>query len=457
MKGVISMSIKETERITVMDNLIAKRIKQKHAAKQLGITVRQVQRIMGRYRKEGAAGLVHRSRGRISNRAIPDEKEKEIISLIKKYYPDFGPTLACEKLMLLHKISFSDETIRKIMTEGDLWLPKKKKVKDIHPYRERRACLGELIQLDGSPHKWFEDRAPACTLVAFIDDATSKIMDGCFVDYEGTFTLFEATEHYLLTHGKPLIFYVDKHSAFKINRQANIEEDLKDKQAQSQFARAMDELAIEVIFANSPQAKGRIERLFETLQDRLVKEMRLEGISDKKEATRFFREEYIPFHNSRFAVPAKEKANLHKPLLPTDNLKRIFTIQSKRLVSKDLIVRYKNSRYQLLPEAGCRYTLRHTAVTVVENKKRKVSFMYKDKSIQNKIAVKEVQHVKPVQVASSKDFTEQRIRIPEWDHPWRKAGRLAIELAKQDREGENGAAVLTGNSIEINNPIIGVV
>ena len=457
MKGVISMSIKETERITVMDNLIARRIKQKHAAKQLGITVRQVQRIIGRYRKEGAAGLVHRSRGRISNRAIPDEKEKEIISLIKKYYPDFGPTLACEKLEDIHNLSFSDETIRKIMTEENLWLPKKKKAKDIHPYRERRACLGELVQLDGSPHKWFEDRVPACTLVAFIDDATSRIMDGCFVAYEGTFTLFEATEHYLKTHGKPLIFYVDKHSTFKINRQANIEEDLKDKQAQSQFARAMDELAIEVIFANSPEAKGRIERLFETLQDRLVKEMRLKGISNKKEATRFFREEYIPFHNSRFAVPAKEKANLHRPLLPTDDLEKIFTIQSKRLVSKDLNVRYKNTRYQLQPVNGYRYTLRHTAVTVVENRKGKVSFMYKDKTIPNKIAVKEVQHVKPVQVVSSKDFTEQRIRIPEWNHPWRQMGRLQIELAKKRHKRENEVAVLTENGRDGNNQVIAPV
>ena len=356
MKEYLTMSTKETERITIMDNLIAKRIKQKHAARQLAISVRQVRRLMKRYRKEGTAGLVHLLRGRPSNRATPQKKKNQALIIIKERYHDFGPTLACEKLNEIHNLSFSDETVRKMMIAGNLWHPKKRKIKDIHPYRERRACIGELVQLDGSPHKWFEDRAPACTLVAFIDDATSKIMDGCFVDYEGTFTLFEATEHYLEIHGKPLIFYVDKHSTFKINRQANVEEDLKDKQAQSQFARAMDELNIEVIFANSPEAKGRVERLFETLQDRLVKEMRLKGISDKKEATRFFREEYTPFHNSKFAVPAKEKANLHRYLLPTDDLKKIFTIQSKRRVSKDLIVRYKNTRYQLLPAAGYRYT-----------------------------------------------------------------------------------------------------
>jgi len=222
--------------------------------------------------------------------------------LISRKYPDFGPTLACEKLSALHGISYSDETIRKIMTEGNLWKAKNKRVKDIHPYRERRACLGELIQLDGSPHLWFEDRGPSCTLLAFIDDATSRIMDGMFVDYEGTFTLFEATEHYLSTHGKPLSFYVDKHSTFKINRQADVEEDLKDTQAQSQFSRAMNELSIEVIFANSPEAKGRVEKLFQTLQDRLVKEMRLKVIKSKEEGTRFFRE---AFAGIRLAIHLK--------------------------------------------------------------------------------------------------------------------------------------------------------
>ena len=223
MKGYLTMSAKEADRIAVMDKLIEKRIKQKHAGRVLNLSTRQIRRLMKRYRKEGKTGLIHKSRGKRGNRAIAESKKEEIVSLINKNYSDFGPTLASEKLVMLHDISFSDETIRKIMTEGNLWLPRKKKVRDLHPYRDRRACLGDLIQLDGSPHKWFEDRGPSCTLIAFIDDATSRIMDGAFVDYEGTFTLFEATEHYLKTHGKPLAFYVDKHSTFKINRQTNIE------------------------------------------------------------------------------------------------------------------------------------------------------------------------------------------------------------------------------------------
>lgn len=421
MKGTVIMSSKEVERIAVMDNLIAKRIKQNHAAKQLNISVRQVQRLIGKYRKDGAKGLIHLSRGRKSNRAINQKEKDRAIEMIKQYYPDFGPTFALEKLAENHRILFSVDTLRKEMIAANLWKAKKRKMKDIHPYRERRACEGELIQLDGSPHPWFEDRAASCTLIAFIDDATSRIMDGMFVNYEGTWTLFEATEHYLRTHGKPLAFYVDKHSTFKINRQANIEEDLRDKQAQSQFSRAMDNLCIEVIFANSPEAKGRIERLFETLQDRLVKELRLKGISTKEEATKYFREIYIPMHNSRFAVSPKEKANLHKPLLAGDDLHKILTIRSKRMVAKNLAVQYKNTKYQLIPESGYRYTLRNAGITVVEDRSGIISFIYKDKTIPYKVAVKEVRINRPIQVISSKEFKERRITIPSFDHPWRSS------------------------------------
>jgi len=422
MKGIISMSAKETERITIMDNLIEKRIKQKHAGRQLNISVRQVQRILRRYKREGVAGLVHLGRGRPSNRVIPQEEKNRAIDIIRKRYSDFGPTFALEKLKDCHSVCFGIDTLRQEMIIAKLWKPRKRKLKDIHPYRERRACLGDLVQLDGSPHKWFEDRGPSCTLLAFIDDATSRIMDGVFVDYEGTFTLFEAGEHYLQTHGKPLSFYVDKHSTFKINRQANVEEELKDKQAQSQFSRAMDELGIEVICANSPEAKGRVERLFETLQDRLVKEMRLKGISTKEEATKYFREIYIPIHNSKFAVLPKEKANLHRPLLPDDDLAKILTIRSKRMVTRNLAVQYKNTRYQLIPENGYRYTLRNTGITVVEDRNGKISFIYKDKTIPYRVAIKDVNSNKPIQIVSSKEFREKRVYLPpSFDHPWRSS------------------------------------
>lgn len=418
--GQIVMSVKETERIAVMDNLLAKLIKQKHAGLQLGISPRQVRRALNRYKREGITGLVHKGRGRVGNRAMSQEKKDQIVLLIRQQYPDFGPTLAAEKLAERHGIGVSEEKVRLLMIAEGLWKAKQEKQVVIHTYRERRSCVGELVQLDGSPHKWFEDRADPCTLVAFIDDATSRIMDGEFVDYEGTFTLFGGAEHYLKTHGKPLCLYVDKHSTFKINRQATIEEELKDFQPRSQYARAMDELGIELIFANSPQAKGRVERLFETLQDRLVKNLRLEGISTKKEATKYFREAYIPHHNAKFAVLPKDPVNVHRSLLRTDDLRRIFTIQSKRIVSHALTVQYKNTRCQLLPTGGYHYTLLKAHILVEEDRENSITFRYKDKIIPYQIIQQKVQKVKPVQVVSGKDFQERRVIIPGKDHPWRQ-------------------------------------
>ena len=417
MKGTISMSMKETERITIMDNLIAKRIKQKHASKQLGISIRQVQRLMKRYKREGIAGLVHKSRGRTSNRALSTEQKGRIVLLIRKDYHDFGPTLAAEKLFERDGIVVSKETVRQLMIKEQLWKARKLKYVVVHTYRERRSCVGELVQLDGSPHRWFEMRATPCTLVAYIDDATSRIMDGEFVDYEGTLTLFGATEHYLREHGKPLSFYVDKHSTFKINRQATVEEELKDFLPQSQFARAMKQVRIELIFANSPQAKGRVERLFETLQDRLVKELRLAGICTKAEATGYFREVYIPKHNARFAVAPKDTTNVHRVLIASDDLRRIFTVQTQRHVSRALVVQYKNTRYQLDVTGPYQYLLKNQHILVEENRSGALVFRHKDKTILYKPIGQIIKQPKLVQVASAKTFQERQV-LTQTKDPW---------------------------------------
>ena len=419
MEGIIHMSLKEAERIAVMENLIAKRIKQKHAAVQLHLSVRQVQRVLEKYKQYGACGIIHKNRGKTGNRTIAQKEKDRAIALVKQYYSDFGPTFALEKLSQNHGVRFGVDTLRKEMVKQNIWKAKKRKLKDIHPYRDRRACVGELIQLDGSPHRWFGDLAPSCTLVAFIDDATSQIMDGMFVEYEGTWTLFEATAHYLKIYGKPASFYVDKHSTFKINRQASIEEDLRDTQSRSQFSRAMDDLGIEVICANSPQAKGRIERLFQTLQDRLVKELRLNSITTRNEATIYFRRVYIPLHNSKFAVLPKEKTNMHRPLLVSNDLERIFTLRSKRIISKDLIVQYRNTKYQLMPDNGYRYTLKNAAIIILEDKFGKITFEYKDKVVPYGIGIHRVHIEKQVPVVTSKEFIEKRVTIPSPDHPWR--------------------------------------
>jgi len=415
--GQIAMSMKETERIAIMDNLVAKRIKQKHASSQLGISVRQVRRIVKRYKREGIVGLMHRSRGRVGNRALTRELKQQVISRIKQQYPDFGPTLASEKLAERDGILVSRETVRQLMIKEQLWKAHHRKEVVIHTYRERRPCVGELVQLDGSPHKWFEEKALPCTLIAFIDDATSRIMDGAFVDYEGTFTLFGATEHYLKTYGKPLSLYVDKHSTFKINRQATVEEELKDLMPQSQFGRAIEQLRIDLIFAHSPQAKGRVERLFETLQDRLVKEMRLGGISTKEEGTKYFRQVYIPKHNAKFAVPPKDSANMHKILLSSDDLSRIFTVQTQRHVSKALVVQYKNTRYQLDTKSAYQYLLRNQTILVEENKTGNIILRHKDKSIPYTIIGEIIKHPRFMQVASAKSFQERQVLIQTKD-PW---------------------------------------
>mgnify|MGYP001591475871 CR=1 FL=1 len=417
MKEVISMSIKETERIAIMDNLIAKRIKQKHASKQLDLSLRQVQRMVRRYKREGVSGLAHKNRGRVGNRAMQQEKKERIIGLIKKQYADFGPTFTAEKLAERDSVLVSRETVRQLMMQEQLWRAKQRKVVTIHTYRERRSCVGELVQLDGSPHKWFEERAVPCTLIAYIDDATSRIMDGAFMDYEGTFTLFSTAKHYLNTYGKPISLYVDKHSTYRINRQATIEEELKDFLPQSQFGRAMRELRIEIIFANSPQAKGRVERMFETLQDRLVKELRLEEISTKEEGTKYFREIYIPKHNAKFALPPKDTVNAHRALLPTENLKRIFTVQTNRVISRTLVVQYKNTRYQLDITGAYHYLLKNHSILVEENSIGGLAFRHKEKIIPYTIIGNIIKQPKVLQVASAKTFTERQVHIQAKD-PW---------------------------------------
>jgi len=417
MKGVISMSLKETERIAIMDNLIAKRIKQKHASKQLGISIRQVQRMVRRYKREGISGLIHQSRGRVGNRSMKQEQKAQIIDLIKKQYPDFGPTFTAEKLAERDNIIVSRETVRQLMMQEQLWKEKQRKVVVIHTYRERRSCVGELVQLDGSPHRWFEDRADPCTLIAYIDDSTSRIMDGAFMDYEGTFTLFATTEHYLNTYGKPVSLYVDKHSTYRINRQATVEEELKDFLPQSQFGRAMDQLRIEVIFANSPQAKGRVERMFETLQDRLVKELRLAGICTKEDGTKYFREVYIPKHNAKFAVPPKELVNAHRALLPAEDLSRIFTVQTNRIVSRTLVVQYKNTRYQLDTTGAYNYLVKNNNILIEENSVGELKFRHKDKTIPYAIIGNVIRQPKILQVASAKTFTERQVLVQAKD-PW---------------------------------------
>lgn len=282
-------TLKEINRVKVIQDVIERRLTTHRAAELLEISDRQCRRLLVRYREEGPLGLTHKRRGARGNRQLMPGLAEMALELIRTRYADFGPTLACEKLEELHNLRLGKETVRRIMTRAGLWIPRKQRAAHIPQPRYRRPCTGELIQIDGCDHDWFEGRSPACTALVYVDDATSRIMELLFVKSESTFSYFEATRRYILKHGKPLALYSDKAGVFQSATGGD---------GHTQFGRAMYELNIHTICAETSQAKGRVERAHLTLQDRLVKEFRLHGISSIEEANAFA-EEYIADYNRR--------------------------------------------------------------------------------------------------------------------------------------------------------------
>src|SRR5215211_6037617 len=295
---VIVMSRTEIDRMHVLRDLAAGRMTANEAAQLMWLTRRQVFRLAKAYRERGPSALVSTRRGKPSNRSYPAALRTETLGLITAHYADFGPTLACEKLAERHGIHLGVETVRQWMRADGLWRDRRERLKPVHQPRYRRDCVGELVQIDGSEHWWFEDRGPQCTLLVFIDDATSRLMHLRFVLTESTFDYFEATRAYLQRHGKPVAFYSDKHSVFRVNRK-----DAASGDGMTQFGRALDQLNIDIICANAPQAKGRVERANRSEERRLVKEMRLAGISTI-EAGNAFLPAFMEDYNRRFAKAA---------------------------------------------------------------------------------------------------------------------------------------------------------
>jgi len=346
MSEIIRLTHSEIDRVSVIHQVIARKLTVPHAAALLHLSPRQVQRLCRRLETRGPAGLAHQLRGRPSNHHVPQEVKEQALALIRAHYSDFGPTFATEKLAT-HGIQIGTETVRRLMTAQGVWTPHARKPRH-RAWRERRACYGELIQADGSHHRWFEDRAPACVLIAFIDDATSKVPYALFTDSESTEALMQATWAYVEQEGRPMALYVDKDSIFiTTRREPTIEEQLRDRQPETQYARALGELEIEILHAHSPQAKGRIERLFGTFQNRLVKELRLKGISTCNAANQFLWDTYLTLHNQRFAVPPTSPTNVHRPLLPTHHLPAIFSIQEVRRVRRDFTLQWQGQWLQL--------------------------------------------------------------------------------------------------------------
>ena len=340
---VITMSRSEIDRMSVLRDLAEDRIRVSEAARLMGLGRRQVLRLAKAYRQRGPAALVSKRRGKRSNRSYPIGLRAEVIGLIRERYSDFGPTLAAEKLFDLHGIRLGRETIRQWMMAAGFWKDRKQRMKPVHQPRNRRECVGELIQIDGSQHWWFETRGPQCTLLVYIDDATSRLMHLQFVESESTFDYFKATRTYLEQHGKPVAFYSDKHGVFRVNRK-----DAAGGDGMTQFGRALDALNIDIICANSSQAKGRVERANATLQDRLVKEMRLLGISSM-EAGNAFLPVFMADYNARFAKPPFDDRDLHRSCAEHDDLDDAFAWKEERSVSVNLTLQYDQVMFILEP------------------------------------------------------------------------------------------------------------
>lgn len=415
MDELLTMSKKELTRLEIMQRLKDKRLTQKEAARLLGLSVRQIKRLWQAYRQAGARGLVSGRRGKASNNRLDAGVVQQALDLIKEKYRDFGPTLVHEKLTEVHHIRFSRESVRRIMIEAGIWKPKRAKQPSVHQMRERRACLGELVQIDGSDHAWFEDRGPKCTLLVYIDDATGQLMELWFVPNETFFAYGEATRHYLERYGKPLAFYSDRHGIFRVNqaRPLGLSSGL------TQFGRAMHDLDIQLICANSPQAKGRIERANKTLQDRLVKELRLHGISDIETANAFlpeFREDY----NRRFAVMPRSNHNAHRTLLKADHLDLILSHQETRTLSKNLTVQFKHIVYQIQSKRPG-YALRKAKVTVCEKAQGEVTILYNNKPLSYTVFHKSPRQADVVD-SKSLDRHIKTPTSPAANHPWRRYG-----------------------------------
>ena len=423
------MSAREVDRLGVVRKVVAKRLLQREAAVQLGLSVRQVKRLVRRYRDDGPGGLVSRRRGRRPNNVIGADVRREVMDWVRRLYSDFGPTLAGEKLTEVHGYRLSAETLRQWMMAEGLWEAKSRRKARIHQRRPRRACFGELVQLDGSPHAWFEDRGERCTLIVFIDDATGRLMYLRFVPAETTQAYMEALGAYLGRYGRPVALYSDRHSIFRVN-QGRLEGKV------TQFTRAVKTLDIEPIHANTPQAKGRVERANRTLQDRLVKELRLAGL-DGMEAGNAYLPAFMADYNRRFAVAPISEEDAHRAVLhDAAELDLVLRLHAIRKLSKNLTFQYLNREYQITGQ-GKGYRLRGASVTVCDAFGGEVDVLCKGRPLAFQVLAKgeapvalddekSVQHT--VDEAKARQRAQPRYK-PAADHPWNRMIRRDIAEA----------------------------
>ena len=431
-KDIITMSQKELKRLSIIHKVIDKELTQIGASGMLNLCDRQIRRIVNRISQEGDKGIIHRSRGKPSNRKTPSKTKDKILNLCNSRYKDFNPTFASEKLIEIDELIVNPETLRLWFIEKGITY-KKRKGKTHRSWRERKHHPGEMIQMDGSHHDWFEGRGPKCVLMGYIDDATNTTF-AKFYEYEGTIPAMDSFKHYIKKYGIPMSVYLDKHSTYKaITHNKSIEEELNNSEALSHFEKSLKELGVDVIHANSPQAKGRIERLFQTFQDRLIKEMRLRNIKTIKEANSFLAH-YLPVFNRRFAISPIETTDFHRNLPEHIDLDRILSIKTPRALRNDFTIAYNNKLYQVLD------TVNTEKVTVEERIDGRLFISHKDKSLNYKEIIQ-----KPVKKSSEKIYTfkPKTIWRPPMDHPYKRPLYKSMHLNAINYKQKQEEPVLT--------------
>jgi len=424
--GELLMSEKEAQRLSVLHRVLDGGLKQAQAAQQLGVSVRQVKRLCRRLRSQGAAGLVSRRRGRPSNRRIDPAQREHYVGLVRAHYADFGPRLAYEYLQREHGFGFSVETLRGWMTAAGLWQAKQRRAKRVHSPRARRPCLGELVQIDGSHHDWFEGRSAKCCLLAFIDDATGRVLGARFFEQETTQGYLAVLRGLVQRHGAPLAVYSDRHAIFT----KSDPEDTKP----TQFERALLQLRIEPICAHSPQAKGRVERLFQTLQDRLCKAMRLQAIDTIDQANSWL-DEYLREHNRRFAVQALSPEDMHRPWRGSAQaLADICALHHQRQLSAQGACKFEGSILQLLP--GQPHAPKARAmVDIAQHEDGTLRLSYRGHELRHRAyAVTD-----PLPQRQAADHKTLNVRVDKVrDAAHAKLQRLKAELAFQESQRQQG-------------------
>ena len=414
-KELITLSTREIERLRIIHKVMDRNMTQVEASEILGITDRQIRNIITKIKEKGDQGIAHRNRGRAAPNKMREELEDRIGEIIKKKYADFKPTLASEKLLELHGIKVGREKLRQIMISKGIWRVRRHK-KEVHQWRERKHYYGQMIQTDGSHHDWLEGRGPKMVFMGYVDDATGQVF-GRFYDHEGVFPAMDSLERYIRLYRLPKSLYLDKHSTYKTTRQPDLDELLRGETAETQFARACRELEIRIIHAHSPQAKGRIERVFGTLQDRLVKEMRLAGVSSIEEANAFL-ETFLPVYKERFAIAAKKQGDLHRPLPEDVDLREIFCLKATRTINNGYIVKWRGRMFLIENPS---ITMRRRKVTVMEHFDGKIAIKFNGRYLD----FREVLKLRPVQAPEVKKPGNEPAKkkskyIPSADHPWRR-------------------------------------